>query len=54
MIIKNKRTGEMLVLHGGAYEVSDAFIVPLQCYYKEDYELVEHKPIEMTKDGFMS
>lgn len=43
MKIKNKKTGEILIIHSYMYEVSDAFIVPLQCYYKDLYELVEEE-----------
>jgi len=33
-----------MILPDGAYEVGDAFIVPLQCLYKTDYELVNYNP----------
>lgn len=40
MIIRNKYTGAYICLFSSAYEVGDAFIQPLVCFYKEDYELV--------------
>lgn len=43
MKIKDKETGEVIKLHDSAYEVGDAFIVPLLCFYKKYYELVEEK-----------
>ena len=43
IVIKDKDTGEVKTLPDCAYEVNNAFIVPLQCFYKEDYEKVETK-----------
>lgn len=40
MKIKDKKTGKMIHLLEGAYEVGDAFIMPLQCYYKKYYKIV--------------
>ena len=40
MKIKDKGTGKIIELPDCAYEVGDAFIAPLRCFYKEDYELV--------------
>lgn len=40
MVIRNKNTGEVIELSDSVYEVEDAFIQPLQCFYKKDYELV--------------
>jgi hypothetical protein len=37
MILMNKHTREIIHLSDGAYEVLNAFIEPLQCYYKADY-----------------
>jgi len=41
--IRNKQTGKVIMLPEDAYEVGDAFIVPLQCYYKKYYEAVNKK-----------
>jgi hypothetical protein len=41
--IKDKESGKIIDLPESTYEVGDAFIVPLQCYYKEYYELVKEK-----------
>lgn len=38
--IRDKETGEIILLPDSMYEVLDAFIVPLQCYYKSNYEAV--------------
>ena len=51
MVIKNKHTGEVITLREGAYEVGDAFIMPLQCFYKEDYELVVQDMIKEKNNG---
>jgi hypothetical protein len=50
MIIKNKRTGELIKLSNGAYEVGDAFIDPLRCFYKEYYELVNKNNSNNVKE----
>lgn len=39
--VRNKSTGEVRELPHGAYEVRDAFVIPLQCLYKTSYELVD-------------
>ena len=41
MKVRNKQTGEIVDLGEGVSEVLNAFIVPLQCLYKRDYEKVE-------------
>lgn len=43
MKVKDRDTGKIIDLGNSAYEVSDAFIVPLRCLYKEHYELIEDK-----------
>jgi len=43
IVIRNKITGKVITLEEGSYEVSDAFIMPLQCFYKDDYELVFYR-----------
>ena len=41
MKIKNKNTGEIAAISNNIYEVSNAFIDPLRCYYKKEYEIVK-------------
>lgn len=48
MKVKSKRTGDIIDLGREAYEVENAFIVPLQCLYKKDYEKVEDEEKENT------
>jgi hypothetical protein len=40
MKIRHKDSGEIILLPEGSYEVLNAFIVPIQCFYKKDYERV--------------
>ena len=40
MILRNKRDGSFVVLSDSMHEVLNAFIDPLKCYYKKDYEIV--------------
>ena len=44
--IRNKHTGEVILLPDSMYEVGNAFIVPLACYYKKDYEKVNRSKKE--------
>jgi hypothetical protein len=44
MILRNIHTGEFIIAPDGTYEVKDAYIIPLQCLYKTDYEEVEYDP----------
>jgi hypothetical protein len=43
MRVRDKNTGDIIELGEGAHEVLNAFIVPLQCFYKKDYELVDEE-----------
>jgi hypothetical protein len=50
MRVRDKDTREVIDLGEGAYEVKDAFIVPLRCLYKKDYEIVkENKKWQIVK-----
>jgi hypothetical protein len=43
VILRNKHSGKVIILDDGAYEVFNAFIVPLRCLYKVDYECIDEK-----------
>ena len=43
IILKKKATGEIIKIPLYWYEVKDAYIVELACFYKEDYEQVNNE-----------
>lgn len=48
--VRNKKTGETVTIDGYWYSVENAYIVPLQCFCMDDYELVLSGTIEETKE----
>ena len=40
MILRNKHSGEIIVVPSESYEIVNAYIIPEQCLYKKDYEVI--------------